>query len=63
MWKVAKDADTACRPPSDAACGLTTDWQSKFDYVFLRGVSPLAQRVRHSESSDHNLVYADVDLT
>jgi endonuclease/exonuclease/phosphatase family metal-dependent hydrolase len=63
MWKVAKDADTACRPPSDAACGLTTDWQSKFDYVFLRGVSPLAQRVRLSESSDHNLVYADVDLT
>ncbi|MDX3517758.1 endonuclease/exonuclease/phosphatase family protein [Streptomyces scabiei] len=63
MWKVAKDADTACRPPSESACGLTTDWQSKFDYVFLRGVSPQAQRVRLSETSDHNLVYADLDLT
>ncbi|EMF57669.1 endonuclease/exonuclease/phosphatase family protein [Streptomyces bottropensis] len=63
MWDVATDADSACRPPSTGACGLTTDWQSKFDYIFLRGISPLGQGVELSESSDHNLVHADLDLT
>jgi endonuclease/exonuclease/phosphatase family metal-dependent hydrolase len=63
MWEVAVDADSECRPPSTGACGLTTDWQSKFDYIFLRDVSPLGQRVRLSESSDHHVVHADLDPT
>ncbi|MGJ5804548.1 endonuclease/exonuclease/phosphatase family protein [Streptomyces europaeiscabiei] len=63
MWTLAADADPGCRPPSAGACGLTTDWQSKFDYIFLRGVAPLGHRVRPSESSDHHLFHADVDPT
>jgi endonuclease/exonuclease/phosphatase family metal-dependent hydrolase len=63
MWALAVDADPQCGPASTGTCEPTTDWQSKFDYVFLRGVDALEQGVRPSTSSDHHLVHADVDLT
>ncbi|NGN65546.1 endonuclease/exonuclease/phosphatase family protein [Streptomyces sp. A7024] len=64
MWKVATDADPQCRPPSDAACEVTTDWHLKFDYIFSRGaIEPQKQRVHTSAHSDHNLVRAELNLT
>ena len=35
--------------------------RAKFDYVFLRGVVPLAHRVHPSPYSDHHLTLADLD--
>lgn len=65
MWALATDADPGCRPPTaDAgtdACGVTTDWNSKFDYVFLRGITPRAHRVRPSPYSDHHVLLADLN--
>ncbi|WP_189702020.1 endonuclease/exonuclease/phosphatase family protein [Streptomyces chromofuscus] len=63
MWDLAADADTRCHPALDGECEPTTDWQSRFDYIFLRGIVPLDQRVRPTPYSDHHLVYADVDPT
>lgn len=63
MWKLATDAAPECRPRSTGICEPTTDWQSKFDYVFLRDVTPLDQHVRPSTASDHHLVYGDLSLT
>lgn len=63
MWKLAADADPECHPSRSGPCEPTTDWQSKFDYVFLRDVAPLSQHVRPSAVSDHHLVYADLSLT
>ncbi|MFF3849665.1 endonuclease/exonuclease/phosphatase family protein [Streptomyces sp. NPDC002328] len=63
MWALAEDTDPECRPASTGACKTTTDWQSKFDYVFLRGATSLGHRVHPSEYSDHDMLYADVDLT
>lgn len=61
MWALARDTDPECRPsPAGGACETTTDWQSKFDYVFLRGITPLAHRVRPSLYSDHHLLYSDL---
>lgn len=62
MWKLATDADPQCRPGATGTCETTTDWQSKFDYVFLRDVTALSQRVHQTEASDHDIVYADLDL-
>lgn len=64
MWSVATDADPQCRPsPTEAGtCEPTTDWQLKFDYVFLRNIAPLEQGVHPSAHSDHHPVHADVDL-
>ncbi|MFF7446511.1 MULTISPECIES: endonuclease/exonuclease/phosphatase family protein [unclassified Streptomyces] len=62
MWALATDTDPQCDPSSAGACRTTTDWQSKFDYVFLRGITPLQHHVRPSEYSDHHLVYADLNL-
>ncbi|WP_216588867.1 endonuclease/exonuclease/phosphatase family protein [Streptomyces brasiliscabiei] len=62
IWELATDADPACRPPADGDCTVTTDWRSKFDYTFLRGFTPLAQGVRQSAYSDHDLVRADLDM-
>ncbi|MFE6199900.1 endonuclease/exonuclease/phosphatase family protein [Streptomyces sp. NPDC057838] len=50
-----------CRPAEPGGCEATTDWQLRFDYVFLRGITPLGERVHASPYSDHHLVYADVD--
>ncbi|MGW0841758.1 endonuclease/exonuclease/phosphatase family protein [Streptomyces sp. NPDC002787] len=63
MWELAADTDPECRPSSTAACTPTTAWQSKFDYLFLRGLVPLAHRVHPTQYSDHHLVHADVDPT
>ncbi|WP_246212531.1 endonuclease/exonuclease/phosphatase family protein [Streptomyces abyssomicinicus] len=63
VWAVAADADARCRPSSGAGCPPTTDWLRRFDYVFLRGVTALGQRVRPTPHSDHDLLYADLDLS
>jgi endonuclease/exonuclease/phosphatase family metal-dependent hydrolase len=63
MWALAADADPQCRPAATGACDLTTDWHSKFDYVFLRGIAPLDHEVHPTPYSDHNLLQTDLDLT
>ncbi|MET9776449.1 endonuclease/exonuclease/phosphatase family protein [Streptomyces sp. NPDC006367] len=60
---LAEETDAGCRPPSAAGCKPTTDWHSKFDYVFLRGVTPLGHRVVPTPHSDHHLLYTDLDLS
>ena len=60
MWALAADADPQCRPSSVGTCETTTDWQSKFDYVFLRGIAPLEHRVQPTPYSDHHLLHADL---
>ncbi|WP_128429899.1 endonuclease/exonuclease/phosphatase family protein [Streptomyces cyaneus] len=62
IWALAADTDSQCRPSSTGTCKPTTDWQSKFDYVFLRGIAPLKHRVHPTPYSDHHLVYTDLDL-
>ncbi|MBB3078662.1 endonuclease/exonuclease/phosphatase family protein [Streptomyces violarus] len=61
IWALAADTDPECRPSSAGACKPTTDWHSKFDYVFLRGIAPLEHRVRPTPYSDHDLLHTDVD--
>jgi endonuclease/exonuclease/phosphatase family metal-dependent hydrolase len=64
MWALAEDTDAQCRPPLAGTCKVTTDWQSKFDYVFLRGdITALDHRVRPSQYSDHHMLFTDLDLT
>ncbi|QDQ15573.1 endonuclease/exonuclease/phosphatase family protein [Streptomyces spectabilis] len=63
MWALATDADPQCHPSLVGACTPTTDWRSKFDYVFLRGIAPLRHRVQPTPHSDHDLLYTDLDLT
>ncbi len=63
MWELAADTDPGCRPAPAGACEPTTDWQSKFDYVFLRGMTPQEHSVRSTSYSDHHLVRADLNLT
>ncbi|MEU5633159.1 endonuclease/exonuclease/phosphatase family protein [Streptomyces rishiriensis] len=63
LWALAADADPRCRPSGAHACQPTTDWHSKFDYVFLRGIAALAHGVEHTRYSDHDLLHADLDLT
>ncbi|MFK4104072.1 endonuclease/exonuclease/phosphatase family protein [Streptomyces sp. NPDC019531] len=60
MWPLATDMDPQCRPLSTGICEPTTDWQSKFDYVFLRGIVPLEHHVQPSPYSDHHIVYSDL---
>ncbi len=62
MWKVATDTDPQCRPALAGDCEVTTDWQSKFDYVFLRGITPLRHEVRLTETSDHHVLHTDLDV-
>ncbi|MFG1665886.1 endonuclease/exonuclease/phosphatase family protein [Streptomyces sp. Y7] len=61
MWTLAEDADPQCRPSATGVCETTTDWQLKFDYVFLRGFAALEQHVHPSRYSDHDLVQADLN--
>ncbi|MGW7069061.1 endonuclease/exonuclease/phosphatase family protein [Streptomyces sp. NPDC054855] len=61
IWDLAADTDEQCRPSSVGTCKPTTDWLSKFDYVFLRGIAPLRHRVHLTSYSDHNLLHTDVD--
>ncbi|GAA3494632.1 endonuclease/exonuclease/phosphatase family protein [Streptomyces prasinosporus] len=60
MWALAADTDPRCRPPSAGACEPTTDWYSKFDYVFLRGLVPLRHRVHPTPYSDHHMLHTDL---
>ncbi|MEU3660265.1 endonuclease/exonuclease/phosphatase family protein [Streptomyces sp. NPDC032940] len=60
LWKLAEDADPGCRPSSGGTCEPTTDWESKFDYVFLRGLTPAGHHVHPTPYSDHHLTGADV---
>ncbi|MEU8953205.1 endonuclease/exonuclease/phosphatase family protein [Streptomyces sp. NPDC048518] len=70
MWALSSGAAPGCRPGSagpdgsdstgEDICEPTTDWQSTFDYVFLRGLTPLRHHVRPSPYSDHHPLYADV---
>ncbi|MEU6310863.1 endonuclease/exonuclease/phosphatase family protein [Streptomyces sp. NPDC047014] len=63
MWPLSTDADPACRStatPSDA-CTPTTDWSSKFDYLFLRALTPRTHAVHPTPNSDHHLLHADLD--
>ncbi|MGG8408145.1 endonuclease/exonuclease/phosphatase family protein [Streptomyces sp. 12297] len=63
MWALAADTDPRCRPSSAGDCEPTTDWQLKFDYVFLRGIAPLGHRVGPSPYSDHHLLDTDLNVT
>jgi endonuclease/exonuclease/phosphatase family metal-dependent hydrolase len=63
IWALAADTDPQCRPSVTGTCKPTTDWQSKFDYIFLRGVTSLAHSVRPTPYSDHHVLHADLDLT
>ncbi|WP_186779198.1 endonuclease/exonuclease/phosphatase family protein [Streptomyces salinarius] len=63
MWALATDTDPRCRPAAAGSCEPTTDWRSKFDYVFLRGLAPLRHRVVRTAHSDHDMLYSDVDVT
>ena len=60
MWALAADADPQCHPAPAGTCKTTTDWQSKFDYVFLRDIARLDHRVHPSPYSDHDLLLADL---
>ncbi|MFB8245710.1 endonuclease/exonuclease/phosphatase family protein [Streptomyces sp. NPDC055952] len=62
MWALATDTDPRCRPEPTGTCRPTTDWQSKFDYVFLRGIIARDHQVHPTPASDHHAVYADLDL-
>ena len=62
IWALATDADPGCHPSPTGTCEPTTDWQSKFDYVFLRGIAPLAHGVHATPYSDHHMVHADLDM-
>ncbi|MEU9188452.1 endonuclease/exonuclease/phosphatase family protein [Streptomyces sp. NPDC048484] len=62
IWALATDTDPQCRPSPVALCEPTTDWHSKFDYVFLRGMVPLKHRVRPTSYSDHHLLHTDLAL-
>ncbi|MFE1590100.1 endonuclease/exonuclease/phosphatase family protein [Streptomyces sp. NPDC058737] len=63
MWALATDTDPRCRPAAAGSCEPTTDWRSKFDYVFLRGIAPLRHRVVRTPHSDHDMLYSDLDVT
>ncbi|WP_411573132.1 endonuclease/exonuclease/phosphatase family protein [Streptomyces sp. WAC 01420] len=62
MWALAGDVDPECRPSPSGTCLPTTDWQSKFDYVFLRGISPLEHHVQPTPYSDHHPLHTDLDM-
>ncbi|MEU6229253.1 endonuclease/exonuclease/phosphatase family protein [Streptomyces sp. NPDC047042] len=62
MWALATDTDSQCRPSLSGNCEPTTDWNSKFDYVFLRGITPISHRVRPSPNSDHHALYTDLNI-
>ncbi|MEV0320220.1 endonuclease/exonuclease/phosphatase family protein [Streptomyces sp. NPDC050658] len=61
MWALATDTDPGCRPSPTGECETTTDWQTKFDYVFLRNMAAKEHGVHRTPYSDHDLVHSDVD--
>lgn len=62
LWALADDTDPECHPPHTGSCTPTTDWRSKFDYVFLRGITPLEHHVQTTPYSDHDLLHTDIDV-
>lgn len=60
IWALAADTDPQCRPSPAGTCEPTTDWHSKFDYIFLRGITPLGHRVQSTPYSDHHLLHTDL---
>ncbi len=60
MWELTTDTDPRCSSAHTGTCEATTDWQSRFDYVFLRGVTSLGQGVHPSSYSDHHLLHTDL---
>ncbi|MFD0019922.1 endonuclease/exonuclease/phosphatase family protein [Streptomyces sp. NPDC058382] len=60
MWGLFTDADRGCGPSAAGTCRPTTDWRSKFDYIFLRGFAPIGQGAHPTPYSDHDLVQADL---
>ncbi|MFE7649869.1 endonuclease/exonuclease/phosphatase family protein [Streptomyces phaeoluteigriseus] len=60
MWALATDVDPQCRPAPADTCDTTTDWRSKFDYVFLRGITALNHRVQPTPYSDHDMLRTDL---
>ncbi|MDJ0464580.1 endonuclease/exonuclease/phosphatase family protein [Streptomyces sp. H27-C3] len=62
MWGLAADADPKCGSSATGTCEPTTDWHSKFDYIFLRGFVPLVHGVHPTPYSDHNLLHAGLRL-
>ncbi|MFE7835989.1 endonuclease/exonuclease/phosphatase family protein [Streptomyces sp. NPDC057474] len=63
IWALAADTDPQCPPSPTGTCEPTTDWHSKFDYVFLRGIAPLEHHVQPTPYSDHHLLHTDLDPT
>ncbi|WP_405595632.1 endonuclease/exonuclease/phosphatase family protein [Streptomyces sp. NBC_01092] len=63
MWALAADADPRCRPSQAGTCTPTTDWHTRFDYIFLRGITPLRHRVQPTPYSDHHLLHSDLAPT
>jgi endonuclease/exonuclease/phosphatase family metal-dependent hydrolase len=63
IWALAADTDPQCHPSPAGTCKPTTDWHSKFDYVFLRGIAPLEHHVHPTPYSDHHMLYTDLDPT
>jgi endonuclease/exonuclease/phosphatase family metal-dependent hydrolase len=63
MWELAADVDPQCHPSRTGTCEPTTEWQSKFDYIFLRGFTPHTHRVHLTPYSDHYLLQADLERT
>ncbi|MEY9988601.1 endonuclease/exonuclease/phosphatase (EEP) superfamily protein YafD [Streptomyces sp. V4I8] len=63
IWALAADTDPQCRPSPTGTCTLTTDWHSKFDYIFLRGFAPVEHRVQPTPYSDHHLLHTDLAPT
>ncbi|MEV0173185.1 endonuclease/exonuclease/phosphatase family protein [Streptomyces sp. NPDC050803] len=63
MWALAEDVDPQCRPSTLGTCETTTEWHTKFDYIFLRGIAPLTHHVQPTPYSDHHLLHSDLDLT
>ncbi|MFE0173195.1 endonuclease/exonuclease/phosphatase family protein [Streptomyces sp. NPDC059002] len=61
IWALATDADPGCRPLTGGTCKPTTDWFSKFDYIFLRGITPREHDVHLTPYSDHDLHRADLN--
>ncbi|MFI6864832.1 endonuclease/exonuclease/phosphatase family protein [Streptomyces sp. NPDC050421] len=60
MWGLFTDSDPGCGPSAAGACEPTTDWRSKFDYIFLRGFAPIEHGAHGTPHSDHDLVQADL---
>ncbi|WP_414930949.1 endonuclease/exonuclease/phosphatase family protein [Streptomyces sp. Je 1-369] len=61
IWELAEDTDSECHPVPTGPCEPTTDWHSKFDYVFLRGFAAREHRVQPTPYSDHHMLHTDVE--